>query len=198
MSYDLEEARRVNGTFGDKLFPAAEISNFGAAPSAEVRAQSSRDELILRCQEFGADYQPLVDDFDREHHGDEDGARVAALAVSEGIVGTGSFSGAEGQWTTHAVVLARTDADGIVRTIGVPFTTGDGEYPTTAQVLDSLLSDSAGLNGVDNINEWANQYGYDLELEGPLVRETYENAINQAAELHDFLGEKHDMYVWGE
>jgi hypothetical protein len=206
MSMDLNEinaTRELNrddctGQFGASSFSQAEISNFAAAPSAEVRAQSSRQELAAVASDFDTEFDLLVNDFDREHHGDPDGARVAALADAEGLVASSTPAGSDGPTSYFDVVLARTDAHGDTHSMMTPFTMSDGEKPTTALVLNALLSDSAALNDVDDVADWANQFGYDLVEEGPVVRMKYQEVLAQDQTVRGFLGTQYDAYIWGE
>lgn len=168
------------------------------APSAEVREAASLAELISVSRGYDEPWQPIDNDFDRDFHGNPDGARVAALARAEGVCGMSSYTGGDTTHTFTTVVLARTDESGETRTLTVPFSTPSGTPATSAMVFDAVLSDSAGLNDVSGVEDWADAYGYDLYEQSSVVRDSYQAALTQDADVRDFLGTRYDEYLWGE
>lgn len=193
---ELNPPRDFGGKYTSYVQGAPQVSLL--APSAEVREAASLAELVTVSRRYDAPWQPIDNDFDRDFHGNPDGARVAALARAEGVRGMSSYAGGDATHTFSTVVLARTDATGETRTLTISFSTPTGTSPTSAMVFDAALSDSAGLNDVSGVEDWADAYGYDLDEQGPAIRESFQAALDQDADVRDFLGEEYEQYLWGE
>ncbi|WAC50285.1 hypothetical protein [Frigoribacterium sp. SL97] len=193
---ETEHPRAATGVFVEKSQSAPELAGLAAAPA--TRSEQARAALRTYTDNTRRPFEDLPASSDRGFAGKPDAARVAALATAEGMQGIVSEDGNDGVEDHHLVVLARVDDDGISHTVEVPFRTPAGQAPDATTVLDALLSDSAGLNDVDDVEEWADQYGYDMEGEAAQVTASYEAVLEQDAKLRAFLGEKHDEYLWGD
>ncbi len=67
---------------------------------------------------------------------------------------------------------------------------GISHEPKTADVLNCLADDSAGVSNARSFEEWANEYGYDTDSRK--AEKTYNVCVKQAARLLSFLG--NDLY----
>lgn len=65
--------------------------------------------------------------------------------------------------------------------------------PTTRDVLECLLSDAAGFENAQSFNDWADNYGYDVDSRR--AERTYRVIERQAEGLRRLLGE--DAYQIG-
>lgn len=76
------------------------------------------------------------------------------------------------------------------RTMTVPFSQGSAhtEPPEIADVLDALASDSSGLDNARSFEEWASEYGYDVDSRK--AERIYNAVERQAKKLVAFLGPK--------
>jgi len=67
---------------------------------------------------------------------------------------------------------------------------GISHEPKTADVLNCLADDSAGVSNARSFEEWAEEYGYDTDSRK--AEKAYNVCVKQAARLLSFLGE--DLY----
>lgn len=190
---ELHPRSDLSGRFVDKAQNAAQIEFL--APSPELREQASRDTLLEVADNSAQSFAPLDNDFERDFHGNPDALRVVALASDEGMAGIVTLTGHEGDRDVHNVILARSDEHGVVHTLDIPFETEAGATPTTIMVLDALLADSASLNDVDGVEDWASQYGYELDDQAVAA---YQSTLQFDGILRDFLTDSYDNYLWGE
>jgi hypothetical protein len=197
MTFDtLAHPRADIGTFTNKVQTSPDVRVL--SDTATTRAIETREGLAHLADLSNLEYSDLDNGFEQSFFGDEDAARTAALAYSEGVTGIVSPTGTDGQSDFHNIILGRVDEDGDEHHLEIPFTTGSGTKPTTAMVLSAVLTDSAGLNDVDSVDEWADSLGYDLGEDGPAVRAAYAAVLEQDGTVRSFLGERYENYLWGE
>ena len=69
-----------------------------------------------------------------------------------------------------------------------PFSQGSAHkrQPTAAEVLDCLASDAAGIENARCFEDWAADYGYDMDSRK--AEKTYQTCVKQVEELKAFLG----------
>jgi hypothetical protein len=68
------------------------------------------------------------------------------------------------------------------------------DSPTAADVLESLLSDAAGVENAESFEDWASEYGYDSDSRRAFA--TWEACKAQTDQLRDLLGEDYDSAVF--
>lgn len=187
--------RASSGTFAEKsqMHPEFELGFHAGSTGA-----ATEDELRQFVDSQEAAYDFIGGGFDRSFAGDLDGARAALLARSEGLRAVATPDGADAGQDFYNIVLARESTDGELSTMSTPFSTASGLPPTTSMVLSALLADSAALNEVDDVYDWANQLGFDMEDEPEAVQEGYNNVIARDQDLRSFLGTNYDTYLWGD
>jgi len=61
----------------------------------------------------------------------------------------------------------------------------NGAEPTTAEVLDCLASDAAGLDISRNFADWCSEYGYDTDSR--TAERIYKACVHEAVRLQHFL-----------
>jgi hypothetical protein len=88
------------------------------------------------------------------------------------------------------------------RKLTVPFYMGPAleHDPTTVDVLDCLLSDAAGYENATDLDDWAAEYGYNLD-EPPdraHTRRIYRQVERQTEKLRSFLGDDYQMFLYAE
>lgn len=99
----------------------------------------------------------------------------------------------EREWEHHAYRLElRHEA----RTMIVPWRQGLGitDDPDAGTVLDSLASDSVGVEQTGSFEDWAPEYGFDVDSRK--AETTYEQCRAQAQQLRDLLGEATDALLY--
>ena len=70
----------------------------------------------------------------------------------------------------------------------------NGAEPTTAEVLDCLAPDAAGLDNSRNFEDWCSEYGYDEDSR--MAERIYKACTHEAARLRNFLGDLYDQLLW--
>jgi hypothetical protein len=70
----------------------------------------------------------------------------------------------------------------------VPFSLGSAHYgdPTVDRVLDCLASDACGFDNANSFEDWAAEYGYDMDSRK--AERTFKTVQRQADKLKAFLG----------
>jgi hypothetical protein len=123
--------------------------------------------------------------------------RIAEDAITNTATTDGNLTvppGFASASSAYTVTLHRGTAS-----MSVPFFMGPAhtEPPTTADVLEVLLSDASGYINARSFGEWADEFGFDPETDARGTwKRTYE-AIKRATDaLRVFLGEKFEDYLW--
>ena len=83
------------------------------------------------------------------------------------------------------------------RQMSVPFYTGDlaGE-PTTADVLDCLISDSTSVDNEPDWIEWAREMGYESLDDADTARSIYRACEEISGRLHTLLASDFDTFAY--
>lgn len=70
-----------------------------------------------------------------------------------------------------------------------------GKEPQVDEVLDCLLSDSAGVENARSFEDWASDYGYDTDSHK--AEKIFKNCEMQAAKLRKLLGDNaYNTLLW--
>ncbi len=88
------------------------------------------------------------------------------------------------------------NADGQTMTVD-EFMMGSGlgqKAPTTADVLNSLISDSAGYDNASSFEEWADELGYDEDSRK--AEAIYRACGEQALQLRELLGDHYSEALY--
>lgn len=85
--------------------------------------------------------------------------------------------------------------------ITVPFYTGSAvkleqrasQHKVAADVLHSLVSDAQGFENARNFEDWASEYGYDVDSRK--AERIYKKLAELSPQVRDFLGEHWDEFA---
>lgn len=70
-----------------------------------------------------------------------------------------------------------------------------GKRPTVSEVLDCIASDASGYENSNSFEDWANDYGYDIDLRR--AETIYHNVKAASLNLKNFLGkEAYETLLW--
>ena len=70
----------------------------------------------------------------------------------------------------------------------------NGAAPTLDEVLETLASDSAGVDNARDFEDWCSEYGYDTDSRK--AERTYKAIEKQAIALRNLLGDDYDSIVY--
>ena len=70
-----------------------------------------------------------------------------------------------------------------------------GKRPTVSEVLDCIASDASGYENSNSFEDWANDYGYDIDLRR--AETIYHNVKAVSLNMKNFLGkEAYETLLW--
>lgn len=87
--------------------------------------------------------------------------------------------------------------NGVRKQMSVYFSQGTAieREPSLVDVLDCLASDAAGFENARHFEDWAGEYGYDID--SIKARKVYKLIGNQSKKLKDFLGpQRYNQLLW--
>ncbi|MEK7499295.1 MAG: hypothetical protein AAB649_01675 [Patescibacteria group bacterium] len=82
------------------------------------------------------------------------------------------------------------------RQLTVPFYQRFGTYPSAADVLSCLLSDTSGYDFNDSFEDWCSEYGYDTDSRR--AKDIYEKCRKISVKLHRLLDDDFDEFARAE
>lgn len=122
-------------------------------------------------------------------------AETGIVITSEWTDRNPHMDGSDGMDNYHVKLRAKRLGNATMR---LYFSKGyghKGAAPTIDEVLDCLASDASGIENSPSFNDWASDYGYDVDSRR--AEKTFKTCERQADRLKRFLGESYfSQLLW--
>lgn len=129
-------------------------------------------------------------------YGEPDGKTLRERIEEDGITLNASHIGDSKDLPDGDVWRVTLGFEG--RTMSLPYHMGSGykgAAPAAEQVLEALLLGASGVESTDGFEEWAGDYGFDLDADRWRAERIYHDAVAQTLRLEQLLGDRYEDYL---